>query len=534
MKRYIFLTSALVLAACGGGSGGGGGVSGTVASASVGNATAELFNGVIGDAATTSNQNITNMTSGIVVSTGGGSSVIRSGSVTSGGHTFNVYDLSDVKFIIADNPDQGYFKFKIDTDNADPEKRGRITQITQHLGNRTNTVDRIGETQRFNGPIFEYVSNENDGVALHRVPDDGTITMDDLEEIAATGVGGHWNRIDEVLNIGTIGGNAVESGLTFSDFGKFHPVYRSKHKNIDADTLAALRSIPEGETVTVEEYIQAYLDNPANTNTTALETWLTTKGLSTELIGGNHKYRTSDERDTIFTNSQDYQLFAGGYAIKNGLLVDTLTPTGDMHFTGKAIGRVYTSIQSDSVDRGALLQQYQIPYYTEDGEHNKTYYLPNGSGGFNSYAAGDVPSALASLAESAEHIDDAGHDLAQYYEASGATLTFDGSTNTATVVMPFAANGFYDVTATKVGDAAITVAFSNKSDDLPEYLARDTDTPDSTETTGNFGYYGIDTPSEAAGTIKQRTEKVLSGSADDPDAWREWEFQGAYGMKKDN
>ena len=494
MKRYIFLTSVLALAACGGGSGGGG----------TSTANDIMASGLVSPSSATSNHVLTDMTSAIVVANDGSSSAVRSSSVTLKGKTYNIYDLSDVKFYIAENPEMGNFKFKVNRDH-------KITQITETLGDVSATVDRIGDTQRFNGPMFEYVSNTNDGAVTHRIVDDGTISMDYLENIAATGTGGHWNRVDEILDINTEG-----TGLTFSDFGKFNPVYRSKHKNLNEDMLAQIRA--------AEGYITEYLNDENNTDTDDLIDWLTTNEYNLLLPGDGHSYKTVAEREDEFENSKDYQLFAGGYAIQHGQLVDTLTPTDGMHFTGKAIGRVYSSIQSDGVDRAALLDQYEIPYYTEDGEQNRTYHI-----GTTVYAPGDdVPPEVVAAAV---HINKAGHDMANAYAIDNATLEING--DTATLSMPFAAQGFYDVTATKVGNADATFEFANKSDDLPTYLAKDA-TVDTTETSDRFGYYGIDTPSEAAGTVRYYNEKVLDGTVDEPNAWREWEFQGAYGMTKDN
>lgn len=502
MKKYLYLTSLLALSACfGGGSGGGDSVPASGASVA-------LFDGLISQEGVASNHNITNMTSGIVVATDGSSHAVRSGHVSSGGHDYNVYDLSDVQFKIAENPDMASFQFAIDNGT------GRIAKVTETLGGVSATIDRIGDTQRFNGPMFEYVSNTNDGAVTHRIVDDGTITMDYLESIAATGSNGHWNRIDEILDINTEG-----TELTFSDFGNFNPVYRSKHKNLNETMLAHIRD--------AEAHITEYLNDENNTDTDDLIDWLTDQGYN-DLVGDNHNYKTLDEREDEFANSKDYQLFAGGYAIQHGQLVDTLTPTDGMHFTGKAIGRVYSSIQSNGVDRAELLNQYQIPYYTEDGGQNKTYYLADGNGNVTSYTEATVPDAIK---DAAQHINSAGHDMAEVYAANNATLEING--DTATLSMPFAAQGFYDVTATKVGDADATFEFDNKNSNLPTYLAKDASV-DTTETSDRFGYYGIDTPSEAAGTVRYYNEKVLNGTVDEPNAWREWEFQGAYGMTKNN
>ena len=52
-------------------------------------------------------------------------------------------------------------------------------------------------------------------------------------------------------------------------------------------------------------------------------------------------------------------------------------------------------------------------------------------------------------------------------------------------------------------------------------------TPSSTEGEFTPGYYGVNTPVEAAGTARYYTEQEL-----DTNVTREWEVQAAYGMQK--
>lgn len=520
MKKYLYLTSLLALTACfGGGSGTGGGT----APAPTANASVALFDGLISPEGVSSNHEITQMTSGVIVSNDGASYAVRSGHVTSGGHTYNVYDLGDVDFKIAENPSD-YFNFKLATDGS-----GRIEQITEHLGGETAVINRIGETERFNGPIFELVKNSGSDEALYRVADTGQ-DFDDLaipENLTTVCAGGcHWNRIDEVYGINTVAGKGAtpDIALTYSDFGKFNPVYRSKHKNLDDDMLTAIRA--------QEADINALLDN--NDTDGLAEYFAAHSELAPD---GNHSYHTATQQEEEFADSKDFQLFAGGYAIKNGQMVDTLVPTNGMTFTGKAIGRIYTSVQTKGYsNRAELLSNYGYdktqPIYSVVGGDPVYYYK-----GVQYTDLGSIPTGAGTPIDA----NDVGHDMAEVFTTTNenpATLIVTSDTGSATLTMPF--ENFYTVTteSTVNGD---NVTYSTTFSDaagvaLDERYARDAQ-GDITETSeiGNFGYYGINTPSEAAGTIRVKDTAVLDGSTgNNPTAWREWEFQGAYGMTKDN
>ena len=548
MRKYLYLTSLLALSACfGGGSGGGDSVPASGASVA-------LFDGLISQEGVASNHNITNMTSGIVVATDGSSHAVRSGHVSSGGRDYNVYDLSDVQFKIAENPDMASFQFAIDNGT------GRIAKVTETLGGVSDTITRIGDTQRFNGPMFELVKNGSDR-ALYRLADTGqlmTETLDaavptdneEINSICGSGLANcHWNYIDEILDIGTSARNSdpnadPDIALTFSDFGKFNPVYRSKNKNLTNAMLVALHTqveIDENTTITVQDYIRQYLSDENNTDTAALTAWLTAKGAGV-LVGEDQEYHTYAQQENEFANSQDYQLFAGGYAIKNGALVETLTPTNGNTFSGKAIGRVYTSIQqSNGSDRAALLSKYGFdkaqPIHSVISGEDVYWY--------NGVQYNDVD-ALPEGAGTPVDANSVGHDTAAYYETMGATLEVNSGNGDATLTMPF--EDFYTVTTTRTVDGnnvTYETTFTDKSDDLEPWFVRENPSAATeTEEVGNFGYYGIDTPTEAAGTIAVSDETSISATITDPinptgpqlntTGTREWEFQGAYGMTKDN
>jgi len=86
MKKYLSITSVLLLAACAGGSGHHGGAT-----------------GLVSDDVLASNRQVTNMASQILVKNGDSSkSIVRSSSKVYNGTEYAAYDLSDVKFSLAD------------------------------------------------------------------------------------------------------------------------------------------------------------------------------------------------------------------------------------------------------------------------------------------------------------------------------------------------------------------------------------------------------------------------------------------------
>ena len=86
---------------------------------------------------------------------------------------------------------------------------------------------------------------------------------------------------------------------------------------------------------------------------------------------------------------------------------------------------------------------------------------------------------------------------------------------------------FYDVTVTKTAGGVDSFTFDDTATSLAASQYRRNDTETNVEKSFNPGYYGINTASEAAGTVRYYSEEMYSGTK------REWEFQGAYGMKKD-
>ena len=454
MKKLTILASVLVLAACGGNSGGSGGsASGYVAPRPA-----------VTAAVATSNAEITNMSSEIVVASNSTTpvAVVGSETINNGGVTYTSYRLDDVKLFTAENLDTtGHSYINLELNNS----TGEIDAVKMVLGGEESgriardTVD----THTFAGPIFEYVLDGGDQ-AEFRVVDNGQ-TMDDLTALESQNnlSGGHWNRVDERMVFGTNGGDA---DLQYSDFGHFNPIYRSKNKELttDAEILAARAG---------------------------------TLNRSDDL----DKYHDDDEFNALLAK-EDYQLFAGGYAINGTTMVDTLTPENGTSYQGKAVGRVYVSIQGGGEDRATYLDAWNVPYDLDTDADN-------------------IMDAYS---------DNAGHDMAKAYTTSAATMTI-GSDGTQTLFMPFntesdTADTFYDVTIIKDANAEISVDFTGTPSD--EQYIKNT-TPNPTKTKGDFtpGYYGVNTPVEAAGTARYYTEQELATNVT-----REWEVQAAYGMKK--
>ena len=456
MKKYLILTSVLALAACGGGSHGGGSVNAP-----------DTLNARITDAAAASNQAITAMKSQVIVSNKTSGDLSRSATETVGGVTFTSYDLSDVKLFAADadHTDNGYLKIGMD-DN------GRIEKITMNIGEVGAPVQRVGETNRFKGPIFEYV--ESGDQAAYRISNTGQ-TAEDLAalkaELIAQGKihdGGHWNMVNEEMDVVTLGGDIDGNGtaLQYADFGHFNPVYTSKYKNVDGLTDEQMAAARNGEDL----------------------------GRGSEL----DKIKSTTDFDAEMA-AEDYQLFAGGYAIRGTELKDSLAVPRGAEFKGKAIGRVYTSVSVD-----------------EDAFANETL------------------AETARITQAAAARDGEGystdHDINKAFTTTEATLKIDVN-GKQTLEMPFYThsgdpeNKFYDVKLVKNGDIVEAPVFTGTPTDPRHNLGNALDHVQ--EASFNPGYYGVNTASEAAGTARLYSEEDLGNHVQ-----REYEVQAAYGMKR--
>lgn len=466
MKKYFVLTSVLALAACGGGSGGGSAPIVTPVDTPVSTARIAMSGSDL-----TSNQEITKMASEILIATDGSPNIARAATTTQfNGKTYTAYRLDDVKFFSAEQLGgaDSYLQLELNRDT------GRIEAIQMDIGGEKSgrTVRSETDTTLFEGPIFEYISDSDR--ADFRVVDSGQ-TMADLQalETKYNLSNGHWNRIDERMDVKTLGGDidGAETQLQYSDFGHFNPVYRSKNRELTSDDdIAAARA----------------------------------RTLNRD--SDRDKYR-DDAKFAKELAKEDYQLFAGGYAIEGTTLKDTLTPEHGAEYTGKAIGRVYASIDNDDgVDTTSTLQAYEIPFDV-DNDHDGT------------------PDAYS---------DDAGHDISKAFTTSHAHLTINND-GTQVLFMPFntqsdTSDKFYDVTLTLNADGNDVIGAPVFDETTPVVAMYAPDTaPDSIEGSVHSGFYGIDTASEAAGTARYYTEKEVA-----PGITREWEVQAAWGMKKDN
>lgn len=438
MKKLTMLTSVLALAACGGGGGGGGATSVGVPSAAV--TVPDGFGRVVTTAAANSNANVTSMRSEVIVSSATNTPLSRSASTTVGGVTFTSYELDDIKLYAADssNTANGYLNIGMDDE-------GRIEKITMNVGGVGAPVARVGETNQFNAPIFEYVP-DGDDQAVFRVVDTGQ-DMAALNALATQNnlSGGHWNRVDEVMNVVTLGADIDGAGtkLQYADFGHFNPVYKEKLVGLtgkSGDTWSA------GETKT-----------------------------------------HTDEQVNDELAAEDYQLFAGGYAISGTTLKDSLDPVKGASYKGTAIGRVYTHIGGDTTPGADLLAQYGI-------------------------TSGD------------------GHDIAKAFTTKEATMTIDAD-GKQTLFMPFNTNSdttdkFYDVTLVKNANGTMDTPVFDGTPTDSQYALHGAE-EHVVQSTFNPGYYGVNTASEAAGTARMYSEQDLGGGFE-----REYELQAAWGMKK--
>jgi len=468
MKNFAILTSVLALAACGGGSGGGSSVESPVSP--VVSVPESMRSAAVSETVANGNTEITSMKSQIVVASNSNSPVMARvpTTVTQNGVTFTSYRLDDVKLYTAED---------LNEDDAHPEKRsylqlelneetGRIDAIKMKVGDAESgrTVRSETDSRVFEGPIFEYVADGDDR-ALYRVVDTGQ-NMSDLTALEPQNhlSGGHWNRVDERMDVETYGkdiGNGVK--LQYSDFGHFNPVYRQKNKELNEEVLTKIRNDQD----------------PGR--------------------GEAFDKKRTDEQFNEELAKEDYQLFAGGYAIQGTNMKDTLTPDNGAEYKGMAIGRVYTSIQGTGAKRADHFAAYGI--------------------------TGD------------------GHDMAKAYMTKDATMKISADGTKQTLVMPFytksaTADKFYDITIEKQAGDLKRLDFVAANENEIDAMYRTYDALD-TNDQGEFkyvdfdksdfkpGYYGVNTASEAAGTAQLYSERNFEDGVR-----REYEVQAAYGMKK--
>lgn len=530
MKKYAILTSVLALAACGGGGHGGGGI-----------VAPDTLSGRISDAAAGSNQAVTKMKSQVIVSDKTSVDLSRSATATVGDVTFTSYDLSDVKLYAADaeHTSNGYLKIGMD-DN------GRIDNVKLVVGGgeaEAAPVARMGETAKFNSPILEYVADSfarvngsdfsvadndaeirdaisdarnfgegnweqvgdvwkyrraadsqfatvngsefsvEDGTdnllaavrdaysfdggkwveqggnykyieygdqAIYRIVDTGQ-TKEQLDNLAHDFALGHWNRADEFMNVVTYGGD-IGNGqqLQYADFGHFNPIYKTKLVDL-TDKVGDTWNSEDAETPRTDEQINQYM------------------------------------------NEEDYQLFAGGYAIQGTELKDSLDAPRGAEFKGKAIGRVYTSLQGGNRD--------------DRSNHFATYGITDTG-----------------------QMDD-GHDISKAFVTQDATLKIDAD-GKQTLSMPFntkaVGDRYYDVKIVQNANGIVENPEFTGDENAIDSQYRLYDALEHVqEKSVKMGYYGVNVASEAAGTAEIYSEHDLDGVVS-----REYEVQAAYGMKR--
>ena len=500
MKKYLLLTSILALAACGGGSSGGGSHGGP--GAPVLPDIPDGMRSAISTENASSNEVVTKMKSEVVVADKGGHSYLaRSSTPIAGadGYTFTSYRLDDVKFFAADanTTQNGYLNLGINENG----KIDRMFMVVGGVGaNADAAIARDGENSKFKAPIFEYVEDElketiantgqtaedlnairstekgyweldganwkyykyGDQAVYRTVGNNNVTTMDSLNALRAEEglpARGHWNRTYEHLPVVTYGGDIDGHGtkLQYADFGHFNPVYETKKVNLTVGSEAS--------------------------------TW------TSEV--------TKDPRDeetlNALLNKEDYQLFAGGYAIKgDGTMAGdrpSLDPVLGATYKGMAIGRVYTDMDF------------------EDGIANKAPYLEQ-----YGITSGN------------------GHDIAKKFTTYDATMRIDGSGN-QTLNMPFNTHAvgdkYYDIEIQKIGNTDHVTFTGNEAEIASQYrLYGAEDHWDMAHASFNPGYYGVDTATEAAGTAAIRATQNVKDNLDNDVATRNYEVQAAWGMKK--
>lgn len=145
MKRYLLLTSALALAACGGGSGGGNG--GIIQNSGM----------RVSDNAIESNKNVTSMASEILIAQDNVSpNIVRSAKVVNDGKSYTAYHLDDAKFFENYADASEYTSFGIDKTN------GQINKILLHWTdddgrNMVESINRDGpDSSIFTENVYKY------------------------------------------------------------------------------------------------------------------------------------------------------------------------------------------------------------------------------------------------------------------------------------------------------------------------------------------------------------------------------------------
>ncbi len=309
MKKYVFLTSILALAACGGGGHSGGGDGMPVRQA-------------VTPEALTSNGYVTSMSTEVLVPKSSGAVVARTpATVNYNGLTYTSYRLDDVNFRVATGANDAFLNFRMDPN-------GKIDSLIMNVGGGEQKMFRRGDDNAdFRGIVYEYVVLDDSATAhddYSKSDRDTLVRLVYSEEndptsyatLSAAAAGKcpagkfcRWDRIDQAFRITSNGGS---EDLTYSDFGKVQTSNFGKYKGVTEENFADAKTHTRDSDGVVGD----------------AATW----------------------SDIVF-DENDYDVFGGGYKVS----ALQHRPTTDMHFTGKAIGSVYATNSDDHSGTDAAL-----------------------------------------------------------------------------------------------------------------------------------------------------------------------------------
>ena len=281
-------------------------------------------------------------------------------------------------------------------------------------------------------------------------------------------------------------------------------VYAPSNDVQDFDTLSAQASCPNGETCRWDRIDQAF--RVVSEGTTGNESTDFKYADFGKLLTTNFgKYKDITDDDTLaaaktlrtvadsdghittdFTenwgdltfSTDDYDTFAGGYSILRK------TPSENMYFKGKAVGSVYATDSANHPDAGLALQDNNATLHFVDGTETLSMNFTNW------------------------------YDVTVTKTGNNNQIVFDNYNN---------ANDYFKFHQ-DTGSGVITNNFTTTVDDL------DGETHTKTEGLLDMGYYGLNTPEEAAGMVRY---KEIYNDVSDPDnnVQYEHEFRAGYGMK---
>ena len=422
--------------------------------------------------AANSNTGITSVASAVVVKNDG--SYVNTARAASTPDTttyagYTIYKLDNVDFKVINDEGSATFNFDIDSN-------GRIASATLN-GESVARDTTEGHTDRFYGKTFQLIDSDEGDEEQLVVPRTASMTQTDLD-----------NEREAYL------ANKISGFATLSDDDKATERAKISWNYLEQSWDFDSNGMDAGLT---------YSDFGTLTSTNVVKKLNASIDENGVVQGTNHD---SDHESNM--------LFTGGYAIDGTTIKDTLTPTTGATYTGKATGVVTTSIKTTGGDRSSYLTTYNVPKDNGDSWS-----------------------------------DDAGLDMTQMFATNNATLKIQND-GTQKLTMPFNSqsadsNKFYDVeiTMNAAGDDVTNAAFKDTSDDnvirtslaTSPYRVNPNATLSDATIAVTSGFYGVNSADEATGAIRYYTTENL-GNTPAPESnpvTREWEFQGAWGLKKD-